>query len=30
VRELARLGGDFKDFVPPNVYKMLKEKIEQF
>ena len=30
VRELARLGGDFKDFVPPNVYAMLKEKVQQF
>ena len=30
VRELARLGGDFKDFVPPNVYRRLKEKIQQF
>ncbi len=30
VRELARLDGDFKAFVPPNVYKRLKEKSEQF
>ena len=30
VRELARLNGDFKAFVPPNVYKRLKEKREQF
>ena len=30
VRELARLDGDFKSFVPPNVYKRLKEKREQF
>jgi pantetheine-phosphate adenylyltransferase len=30
VRELARLGGDFRDFVPPNVYKRLREKIQQF
>jgi pantetheine-phosphate adenylyltransferase len=27
VRELARLNGDFKTFVPPNVYKRLKEKV---
>jgi pantetheine-phosphate adenylyltransferase len=27
VRELARLHGDFKTFVPPNVYKRLKMKI---
>lgn len=30
VRELARLGGDFRDFVPPNVYKRLREKMQQF
>lgn len=27
VRELARLHGDFKTFVPPNVYRRLKEKV---
>jgi phosphopantetheine adenylyltransferase len=27
VRELARLNGDCKTFVPPNVYKRLKEKV---
>jgi len=27
VRELARLNGNFKTFVPPNVYKRLKEKV---
>lgn len=29
VRELARLDGDFKAFVPPNVYKRLKIKLER-
>ena len=29
VRELARLHGDFKSFVPPNVFKRLKKKIEE-
>ena len=26
VREIASLGGDFKNFVPPAVYKKMKEK----
>lgn len=30
VRELARLDGDFRDFVPPIVYKRLKNKVIQF
>jgi pantetheine-phosphate adenylyltransferase len=30
VRELARLDGDFKSFVPPSVFKRLKEKVKQF
>ena len=30
VRELARLHGDFKTFVPPNVYARLKKKVKEF
>ncbi len=29
VRELARLHGDFKSFVPPNVYARLKKKTQE-
>ncbi len=30
VRELARLHGEFRTFVPPNVYARLKKKIKEF
>lgn len=28
VREIARLNGNFKDFVPPSVYKTMKKKLK--
>ncbi|HTY10337.1 MAG TPA: pantetheine-phosphate adenylyltransferase [Bacteroidota bacterium] len=30
VRELARLNGDYKSFVPPNVYARLQKKVKGF
>lgn len=30
VRELAQLHGEFKTFVPPNVYAQLKKKVKEF
>lgn len=29
VREIARLNGNFKDFVPPSVYKSMKKKLSK-
>lgn len=29
VREIARLGGNFKDFVPPSVHATMKKKLKQ-
>jgi pantetheine-phosphate adenylyltransferase len=29
IREIARLHGDFKDFVPPVVYRRLQKKVEE-
>jgi phosphopantetheine adenylyltransferase len=30
VRELAQLHGEFRTFVPPNVYTRLKKKVKEF